>query len=132
MVDCRRCCRQRVCNGNVGYAAMPVKPLNGNGASVQVDPSVAGTYRVCDPGNRFNGITIAQMSTGVEIWLKLGNNPEIGPISGAYTVTFGHPMFDPDVTEGVDIVIRNAVPGGSLSGWISYTTTSGGVVTGWQ
>lgn len=92
-------------------------------ANISLDLSQAGEFTVVKSGNRVNGINLVSISPGVIFFFKLGNNPEIGPITDLafLTLTFGGDYPNSDVQEGFTIVTRVNFPNARIIGFASMT-----------
>jgi hypothetical protein len=102
---------------------MPVKPIN-------LDTGIVGPQRVVEDGATMNGMTISNVPTGLEYFVKFGNNKRVGPFDDRMTFDFGARVDRADVSEGVDIEIDNAVPTGRLIGFVSYTPSNPTIADG--
>ncbi len=70
-------------------------------------------------GNVFDGISILDIPPGLQLFLQFGNNPRIGPLVSAISITFTN-VNPSDVAEGVWAEIDAAAPGAIVPGWVSY------------
>lgn len=84
-----------------------------------LDPGVVGVQELVARGNRFNGLTVLSVPTGLQLFFRFGNNPRIGPVTDGLSITFQDvPASDTD--EGVFAEVDVAVPGGVVVGWVSF------------
>lgn len=102
---------------------MPVRTLNNTtqgatGAGI-LNPGVAGRQEIVPRGNIFNGISILEIPTGLELYLQFGNNPRLGPIRSPLAITLTDVPLS-DVAEGVFAEVDVAVPNSAVVGWVSY------------
>lgn len=93
-------------------------------ANIDLDLSVAGEFVVVKDGNRINGVSLLAISPGVIFYWRLGNNPEIGPVSDVtfLTLTFGGDYPNSDVQEGFKIITRTNFPNARIIGFASMTS----------
>lgn len=84
--------------------------------------SVADKVALAPNGNRITDVSILPEPSGLpyRFFLKLGNNPPMGPITGPCTVQVDADAPDSDVREGVYIINDTAQPGVSVPFVISY------------
>jgi hypothetical protein len=96
---------------------VPLAPFN-------LDLSTAGERQIVPRSNRINSFNALSISPGVTFYLKLGNNPEIGPCSDMefLTLTFGGDYPPEDVEEGVQFITRQAFAGARCVGYCGMTT----------
>ena len=88
---------------------------------INIDLSVAGEFELVPNSNVINGLTLSGLPAGVAVFVKLGNNEQIGPF-GNIGLTFGPGTDFKDVSEGVRIVTITNFPGVILGGFVSYAT----------
>lgn len=112
---------------------MPVAPLNtttpGAVGPGILNPGQTGVQQLVAVGNRFNGLTVLAVPIGLQFFIRFGNNPRIGPITDAISITF-QDVPPSDVEEGVFAEIDVAVPGSIVPGWVSYAQPGQGAGVG--
>lgn len=71
-------------------------------------------------GRIVNSLYVHGVPSGVEYFVKIGNNPPSGPHNGKLTVTFGSAVPPRDLREGVFIETRLPFPGSRLAITVSF------------
>lgn len=82
--------------------------------------STLAEQEIVKSGQHINGLVCTRVPSGVEYFIRLGNNPWTGPYLGIVTWTFGSGVPITDVREGVFFRVAVPVPNGTATFQVSF------------
>lgn len=93
---------------------------------IRFDAGSLAEQEIAPSGAVINGITLLNVPAGVEPFIRLGNNPRIGPFVNPQPIDFGSDVDPADVTEGAYMSVDVATPGAVVGGFVSYRSSGAG------